>query len=91
MSSEKGPFANSTLKGENENGSCAKELIICSSGTVHIFIQPSASKIFVSFPVFTFKNPQYIANCQFKLAAICRHVVCLLQSMLKVEKIPEIT
>ena len=39
-------------------------------------LQPSASKIFIAFPVFTLKNLLYIANCQFRSAVICLHFVC---------------
>ena len=36
---------------------------------------PPASKIFIAFPVFTLKYRLYIANCQVRLAVICRHFV----------------
>ena len=38
-------------------------------------LQPPASKIFISFPVFTLKNCLYIANCQSRSAVICRHFI----------------
>ena len=53
-----------------------KKLIICFSGTARVTFKPPASKIFIAFPVFTFKNCLYIANCQFRSAVICRHFVC---------------
>ena len=39
-------------------------------------LEPSASKNFIAFPLFTLKNDLYIANCQFKLAVIYCHSVC---------------
>ena len=36
---------------------------------------PPASKIIIAFPVFTLKYRLYIANCQVRLAVICRHFV----------------
>ena len=33
-----------------------KKLIICFSGTARVTFNPLASKIFIAFPVFTFKN-----------------------------------
>ena len=46
-----------------------KKLIKCFSGTVCVTFNSPASKIFIAFSVFAFKNRLYIANCQFRSAA----------------------
>ena len=51
-----------------------KKSIISFPGTACVTFKPP-SKIFIAFPVFTFKYHLYIVNCQFKLAVICHHFV----------------
>ena len=53
-----------------------KKLILCFSGTLLSHSTPTASKIFIAFPVLTLKNCLNIANCQFWSDVICRHFVC---------------
>ena len=54
-----------------------KIIFICFSGTPKSPSTLPTFKIFIPFPVFTLKNHLYVTNCQFKLAVICCHFVCL--------------